>query len=82
MTDTTPSSTLPEPGGFNQLSKLDQVRYVQNLWDKIAASPETVEVPDSHWALLEQRLAAHLDHPENTVAAHDILNRLSTKPRA
>jgi hypothetical protein len=29
-------TTIPEPPGFAQLSKAEQVRYLQGLWDRIA----------------------------------------------
>jgi hypothetical protein len=33
-------TTIPEPPGFAELSKAEQVRYVQHLWDRIAEKPE------------------------------------------
>ena len=47
---------LPPPG-FDDLPVGDQIDYVQSLWDRIAARPETVPVPDWHLQVLEQRLA-------------------------
>jgi len=34
---------VSEPNGFEGLSKLDQVRYIQSLWDRIAEG--VVEYP-------------------------------------
>jgi hypothetical protein len=30
---------IPEPAGFSDLSKADQIRYLQALWDRIAERP-------------------------------------------
>ncbi len=47
---------LPPPG-FDDLPVGDQINYVQSLWDRIAAQPENVPVPDWHLQVLEARLA-------------------------
>ena len=53
---------LPPPG-FDELTVEDQVEYVHSLWDRIAAEPDQVPVPDWHREVLEQRLAAHQSSP-------------------
>ena len=72
---------FPEPAGFNQLSKADQVRYVQMLWDKIADNADDIAVPDSHWLELQARLADYRSQPENVAPARDVLDRLASKQR-
>jgi len=72
---------LTEPTGFNRLSKADQIRYVQMLWDKIAANPNDVAVPDAHWLELQDRLAEYRANPEQTRPARETLDRLANKPR-
>lgn len=47
---------LPPPG-FDDLSPDDQIDYVQSLWDRIAAKPHQVPVPDWHRDVIRQRLA-------------------------
>jgi hypothetical protein len=37
--------TLPPPG-FHDLSVDEKIDYLQSLWDRIAAIPETIPVPD------------------------------------
>ncbi len=44
------------PPGFDELSVDEKVDYVQSLWDRIAAKPETVPVPDWHLEVIEGRL--------------------------
>jgi len=75
MTET----NFPEPAGFSQLSKADQIRYVQMLWDKIASNPNDVAVPDSHWWELQDRLAEYRAHPEKIEPARDVLDRCSRR---
>lgn len=53
------SQALPLPPGFDALSIDEQIDYVQSLWDRIAANPEDVPVPDWHREILAERLAAH-----------------------
>ena len=52
------ASNLPlPPPGFDDLSPDDQIDYVQSLWDRIAAKPEQVPVPDWHRQVVRQRIA-------------------------
>jgi putative addiction module component (TIGR02574 family) len=68
------------PPGFDDLSTEEKLEYVQNLWDRIAAEPDDLPVPDWHWQILEQRLKAHRAHPEQVVsweeAEREILSQL------
>lgn len=41
-------TAIPEPPGFAELSKAEQVRYLQELWDRIAERPGELPVPESH----------------------------------
>lgn len=52
-------TTIPEPTGFSELSKAEQIRYLQALWDRIAERPGDIPVPESHIQLAEQRLAEY-----------------------
>lgn len=45
------------PQGFDDLPVSDQIGYVQSLWNRIAAKPESVPVPDWHLQVLEERRA-------------------------
>ena len=54
------SQALPiPPPGFDGLSVDEQIDYLQSLWDRIAANPEDVPVPNWHREILADRLAAH-----------------------
>jgi len=52
------------PSGFDDLPVEDQIEYVQSLWDRIAAKPNQVPVPDWHRQVLDKRLAAQEAKPE------------------
>jgi putative addiction module component (TIGR02574 family) len=43
------------PAGFDELTIEEKLDYVESLWDRIAARPETVPVPDWHLEVIEQR---------------------------
>jgi putative addiction module component (TIGR02574 family) len=72
---------IHEPPGFSKLSKAEQIRYLQMLWDRIAESPGELPVPESHIELAEQRLADYRRDPTRARSAHDVLKRLGKKRR-
>jgi len=73
------SATIPEPTGFNELSKAEQIRYLQALWDRISEKPGEIPVPESHLALAEERLAEFRRDPSRARPASDVLDRLAKK---
>ena len=74
-----PETNLPAPPGFRQLSKVEQVQYLQSLWDQIAENPAALPVPGSHLKLVEQRLKLHRDQPSPSHSAFEVLDRLSNE---
>ncbi|NGZ10252.1 MAG: addiction module protein [Nitrospira sp. LK70] len=74
-------ASIHEPPGFSKLSKAEQIRYLQALWDRIAESPGELPVPESHIDLAEQRLADYRRNPTRARSAHDVLKRLGKKRR-
>ena len=75
------TSAIPDPPGFESLSKSEQINYLQELWDRISARPEEVPVPASHIAVLEKRLAEHRQTPEAAKPAYDVIDRLRGRKR-
>jgi putative addiction module component (TIGR02574 family) len=67
------------PPGFNELSKTEQVRYLQELWDEISDSPGELPVPDSHLQLAEARLRRYREDPTKANSAFEVLDRLRKK---
>jgi putative addiction module component (TIGR02574 family) len=72
---------LPKPAGFDSLSKAEQIRYLQALWDSISRRPGDIPVPDSHLLLAEERLAEYRRDPTRARPARDIRDRLTNPPR-
>ena len=56
-------TAIPDPSGFADLTKAEQIRYLQALWDRIAKHPDEIPVPDRHRGIIEERLAAHRADP-------------------
>jgi putative addiction module component (TIGR02574 family) len=74
-------AAIPEPPGFAELSKAEQIRYLQALWDRIAERPGDLPVPESHLELAEERLAEYRRDPTRAHSAYEILDRLGKKRR-
>lgn len=74
-------AAIPDPFGFADLTKAEQIRYLQALWDRIAEQPEDIPVPPSHLDLVMERLAEYRRDPRRPHAAFDALDRLSRRGR-
>lgn len=73
--------TIPEPAGFSDLPKEEQIQYLEALWDRISESPAEIPVPESHLAPAEERLAAYRKNPKGARPASEVLDRLADKVR-
>jgi len=47
-------ASIPDPPGFNSLSKAEQIRYLQALWDRISENPGDIPVLESQLNLLKK----------------------------
>ncbi len=72
-------TTIPEPPGFAELSKAEQIRYLQELWDRIAERPGELPVPESHLELAGERLAEYRRDPTRARSAYDVIDRLAQR---
>jgi hypothetical protein len=71
---------IPEPIGLRDLSKRDQIRYVQALWEEvIGPEPSKLAAPPSHVRLVLDRLEAHRADPSRARPAGEIIKRLAGK---
>lgn len=52
------------PAGFDALSVEEQIDYLHSLWERIAAQPEQVPVPDWHREVRAERLVALSKNPD------------------
>src|SRR5262249_42390022 len=71
---------LPPPG-FDDLSVDDQIAYVQSLWDRIAATPDQVPVPEWHREVLDERLKDYDANPDAGASWDVVRERLRDKLR-
>jgi putative addiction module component (TIGR02574 family) len=76
-----PKTSIQTPAGFSELSKAEQVRYLQALWDQISEHPDDIPVPESHLQLAEERLRRYRENPSSAVPAFDVLDRLARKSK-
>ena len=76
MIDNMSETSTPVPTDFSQLSKTEQVRYVQALWDLISEQPEEIPLWESHLPLVEERLRHHRENPSSARPAFDVINGL------
>ena len=51
------------PPGFDDLSVDERIDFVQSLWDRIAATPEQVPVPEWHRRIISERLETYQANP-------------------
>ncbi|HEX3047985.1 MAG TPA: addiction module protein [Bacillota bacterium] len=73
------ASSISAPPGFADLSKPEQIRFLQELWDQIAEQPGEVPVPESHLKLVEERIADYRRDPASAHSAYEVLDRLTKK---
>jgi putative addiction module component (TIGR02574 family) len=59
------------------LSKTEQIRYLQALWDRITQGPGDIPVLESHLELAESRLRDYRDDPSKARNAFQVLDRLA-----
>lgn len=72
---------ISEPAGFADLSKAEQVRYLQALWDRISEQPAEIPVPECHLELADERLAEYRRDRTRARSAFEILDRLARQQR-
>ena len=72
--------SIPPPG-FDELTVEEQIDYVQSLWDRIAATPDQVPVPDWHQQVLDERLKDDEANPDAGEKWDVVRDRLRDKLR-
>ena len=71
-----PETPIQTPPGFAELSKIEQVKYVQALWDQITDQEDEIPVPESHLRLAEARLQRYRER-HSSQPAFNVLDRLT-----
>lgn len=62
-----------------RMSVAERIQLVEDIWDSIAASPESVPVTDAQRDELDRRLQAHAQNPDAAVS-WDELKETARKP--
>ena len=70
---------FPELAGFADLPKVEQIRWLQALWDRITDAPDDLPPLESHLDLACERLADHQHTPSVAGSAYEVLDRLAKK---
>lgn len=55
-----------------QLSVDERIHLVQTIWDSIADDTETAPISEEHKIILDERLKAHTDNPNDIVGWDDV----------
>ena len=76
------SKLIPSPPpGFDDLSVEGRIDCVQSLWDRIAATPEQVPMPDWHRRIIRERLEAYRTNPNAGRSWADVRTEITDKLR-
>jgi putative addiction module component (TIGR02574 family) len=76
-----PKPVAIPPPGFDDLTVEEQIDYVQSLWERIAASPDQLPVPDWHREVLDERLKDFEANPDAGESWDVVRDRLRDKLR-
>ncbi len=69
------------PPGFDDLSVDERIDFVQSLWDRIAATPEQVPVPEWHKRIIRERLETYHANPATGRSWTDVRADIERKLR-
>ena len=64
---------------FEQMTPAERLLYVQDLWDRIAETPDDVPVGDEMKAELDRRLDEHRADPSSAVPWETVKARLRAR---
>lgn len=64
------------PPGFDDLAVEERIEYLGALWDRIAADPDRVPVPDWHLHIVEKERAAFLADGDRGLAWSQVREEL------
>ena len=76
-----PKQIPSSPPGFDELSFDERIDLVQSLWDRIAATPEQVPVPDWHQRIIRERLESYRTSPGEGRSWADVRTEIEAKLR-
>ena len=74
-------TTIPEPLGFRELPKEQQILYVQTLRDSVADREDAVPALESQLRVAEERLQSIRQNPESVTCARQMLKDVANSGR-
>jgi putative addiction module component (TIGR02574 family) len=63
---------LTIPPEFDQASIDERIEFVQDLWDRIAANPDELPIPEEHLRIIEERLRESPTSPESSMSWDEV----------
>ena len=72
-------STSAKSLGIDRLSVADRLRLVEEIWDSIADSVDSMDIPQSHKDELDRRLEAMREDPHAGSTWEEVKARLQRK---
>lgn len=70
------------PPGFDDLSGEEKLDYIQALWDRVAAHPNEVPVPEWHLRVIRERLEIYRSGQETSRPWPEVREELLDRLRA
>ena len=67
----------PSVADLAKLPVQQRLRLLEELWDTLLADPEHIDIPDWHRTILDERLAAHRDEPDQGTPWEEVRQRLT-----
>jgi putative addiction module component (TIGR02574 family) len=64
---------------FDTLSTAEKILHVQDLWDRIAAAPDEVELTEAQRADLDERLEGHRADPDCGSSWEEVRDRIRSR---
>jgi len=66
------TQTMTEIKDILKLSVDERIHLVQTIWDSIAADTEMTEISEEHKKILNERLEAHKNNPNDIVSWEEV----------
>ena len=75
------STKLKVPPEFDSVPSDERVAYVQELWDRIAESPDSLTITEPHKRVLDERLDSYRRNPKSGRPWSEVREEILSKLR-
>ena len=65
---------------IRKLSVSERIRLVEDIWDTIAESPDSLPVTEAQKQELDRRIAEHKAHPDHGMTWEEVRKSLNPRP--